>query len=153
RDPGRWLLEEDALVRGLPDLADPLARVADPDLPLLGTGLALAAFLTAGVASQTLDALTAESAWAGTLKQGSRSYPTQLTLSSRQGNRFTGDLKLDFGHGRGHFSFEGVLLAGRLVFLVTDKVSGPVTYPGLYTAELRSQKGFLEGTWRVPSYG
>src|SRR5262249_34532058 len=88
RDPGRWLLEEDALVRGLPDLADPLARVADPDLPLLGTGLALAAFLTAGVASQTLDALTAESAWAGTLKQDTRSYPTQLTLSSRQGNRF-----------------------------------------------------------------
>ena len=75
-----------------------------------------------------------------------------MRITSRTGNAFTGTLELDLGYGQGRFSFEGVLLAGRLVFLVTDKLSGAVTYPGLYAAEFHTEGRVLEGTWRVPSY-
>jgi uncharacterized protein (TIGR02996 family) len=154
RDRRRRDLEQAAteVLGEFPPLAGPLAGVADASLPLLAMELALVAFLTAEVAAPSQDDLGAGSTWEGELSQDGRTFPTKLRVTSRTGNAFTGELELDFGYGHGHFSFEGVLLAGRLVFLVTDKLAGAVTYPGLYTAELHTHQGTLEGTWRVPSY-
>jgi hypothetical protein len=79
-----------------------------------------------------------------------------MTITDRTRNAVCGTLYMDFRsrlgypvHGR--FSFEGVLLFGRHLALVTDRIEGPVSVPGLYLAR-RQQGGLFEGTWRVPRH-
>jgi uncharacterized protein (TIGR02996 family) len=153
-DERRPPLQEEAaaIQRKFRGLAGALPRVDHPELPLLGTGLALAAFLTAEGASPPGPPLDGSQAWTGTLRQGGDRYVTNLTVRARQGCGVAGEIAMDFGFGFGRFSFEGAVLAGRLLFLVTDRIDGPVTVPGLYAAELLPGPGVLEGTWRVPRY-
>jgi uncharacterized protein (TIGR02996 family) len=141
------------LLTQITDPPYPLKRVLRGNCPLLGTGLALVAFVAADTVGPGGDGVQRGTVWKGTLHQGSFGFPTTWTIRDRQGNAFRGIMEEDFtrrlGTGqRGRFSFRGVVLCERYVAFVTGALSGLVSVPGLYTADLRED--VLRGRWRVP---
>ena len=75
-------------------------------------------------------------------------FPTSVRVAARSGSRVEGRQECRFGHGTGRWSFSGVVLAGRATY-VTDRLSGSVTFPGLYEGEVSDAQ--VVGRWRVPS--
>lgn len=96
------------------------------------------------------DGFTSGCRWRGTVKQGSKTFGLDFTVSERTGDRFTGRLRLDFNDGRvGFLKIQGAI-DGKKIDWVTDRISGDVTYPGYYNGDL--DNGSISGIWRVPTW-
>jgi uncharacterized protein (TIGR02996 family) len=126
-------------------------------LSLFEAGWATLAYLVADVASPGQDMVQPGSRWHGELNQPPYAFPTVLTISTRRGNVFTGEMSQDFSalYGTavsGRFYFEGAVLAGRVVAFITNRVERAGIFPGLYIANLSRKNRALAGTWRVPRY-
>jgi uncharacterized protein (TIGR02996 family) len=139
-----------------PELLGVLGTAFGDDYQPLDTGLALVAFLAAGLGSAG-DRLQEGSVWVGALHQHHYAHPTELTITSRRVNAFTGEMEQDFtaAHGYqadGHFWFEGAVLAGRFLAFVTTRIERRGIFPGLYTAHLRVRNPVIDGSWAVPNW-
>ena len=114
----------------------PLMEVLSETFPVRATGIAWLLFLNAGLALAGSEPdLIRVGAWQGEVEQDVRIFPTTALVLGRQANTFTGEMRCRIGREVGHFSFRGVT-AGRFLAYVTGRVSGPITYPGLYIGEV-----------------
>jgi uncharacterized protein (TIGR02996 family) len=142
---GRWVAAHSAAFLG------PLAGALGVGFGLLDAGRAWLLFLHADLPPcGGQDPLPAQSRLRGTVKQDGAVFPTVIEIRGREGNLVQGRQECEFGHGTGKWSFSGVVLAGWFAY-VTDRLSGSVTFPGLYQGKLTGQK--VAGQWKVPSHG
>jgi hypothetical protein len=117
---------------------------------LLDTGTAWLLFLHADLrVAVGSDPFVVGARFRGTVEQDVSVFPSEFRITGRRGNRVEGQQKCRFRHGTGRWSFSGIVLANRIAY-VTDRLSGYVTYPGLYQGEFAGDVAM--GSWQVPSY-
>lgn len=92
--------------------------------------------------------------WKGSITQGTTSFPATFNIEPVRAGRLRGEITFSIDGTTMKLAFQGALRnAGgqRIVAIITDKVLGDVTYPGLYVGSV--QGNTLAGTWEVPSAG
>lgn len=92
--------------------------------------------------------------WKGSITQGTTTFPATFNIEPVHEGRLKGEITFSIDGNKMKLAFQGALrnVGGqRIVAIITDKVSGDVTYPGLYVGSV--QGNTLAGTWEVPSAG
>jgi uncharacterized protein (TIGR02996 family) len=144
---GDWVARHGASFLG------PLTRVLSPSFGVLDAGPAWLLFLHADLPSWPgplpVGTRLRGTVLRGRLDRGGREFPATVLITARAGSRLAGSQTCRFRPGTGRWSIDGVVAAGWVAY-VTDRMSGSVTYPGLYLGEVAD--GLVVGRWRVPSY-
>lgn len=122
--------------------------------PVLSLLVAAALPLAAPAQGEEANPFLRATVWTGSIAQGSDRFPATFRIAPIEDARLKGEIVFSIDGTEMKLSFQGALRkAGgqRIVAFITDKVSGDVTYPGLYVGSV--QGNVLAGTWEVPSAG
>jgi hypothetical protein len=115
------------------------------------TAAAMAVLLADGVSASDLDLLQPDTIWKGEILQGGAAFATTIFIQNRESDRIKGEIDFEVEHEFYKLTFQGNVIGDDLVVWITDKLSGNVTYPGLYIGKVVGNQ--ISGTWQVPSAG